>query len=112
MLIATRERTGYHRAYTSELERLTPAQKKFLSGPDFDQLSSRLAPWAMQPVDFHQLLTDLEQLEEDPINRCRTSLAHTVQTLRFRPSRRNELWRKRSTITIAMRISVWRFQVN
>lgn len=66
-------------------ERLTTAQKKFLSGPQFDQLSSRLAPWAMQPVDFHQLLSDLEQLEEDPINRCRSSLAHTVQTLRVSP---------------------------
>ncbi len=66
-------------------ERLTAAQKKFLSGPEFDQLSSRLAPWAMQPVDFHQLLNDLEQLESDPINRCRTSLAHTVQSLRVSP---------------------------
>ncbi len=66
-------------------ERLTAAQRKFLTGPQFDQLSSRLAPWAMQPVDFHQLLVDLEQLEEDPINRCRTSLAHTVQTLRVSP---------------------------
>ena len=66
-------------------ERLTTAQRSFLSGPQFDQLSSRLAPWAMQPVDFHQLLVDLEQLEEDPINRCRNSLAHTVQTLRVSP---------------------------
>ena len=66
-------------------ERLSAAQRSFLSSPQFDQLSSRLAPWAMQPVDFHQLLADLEQLEEDPINRCRTSLAHTVQSLRVSP---------------------------
>ncbi|MCC6510405.1 MAG: hypothetical protein IT423_14985 [Pirellulaceae bacterium] len=66
-------------------ERLTAAQRQFLTSPTFDALSAHLAPWAMQPVDYRQLLSDLEQLEDDPINRCRVSLAHTVQTLRVSP---------------------------
>ncbi len=93
-------------------ERLSKAQRTFLSGPEFDQLSSRLAPWAIQPVDFHQLLIDLEQLEEDPINRCRTSLAHTVQSLRVSPEPAQRLSRKPLMITIAMRISAWQFPAN
>lgn len=66
-------------------ERLTPAQKQFMSGPSFVHLTEHLAPWAARPVDFRQLLSDLEQLEDDPINRCRISLAHTVQALRVSP---------------------------
>lgn len=66
-------------------ERLTPNQRKFLSSPSFVELSERLAPWAAQPVDYRQLLSDIEQLEDDPINRCRASLAHTVQVLRVSP---------------------------
>lgn len=66
-------------------ERLTPSQSKFLSGPNFAELTERLAPWAAQPIDYRQLLSDIEQLEDDPINRCRASLAHTVQVLRVSP---------------------------
>lgn len=66
-------------------ERLTIAQRSFLAQPNFQQLSKHLAPWATQPIDFRQLLIDIEQLEEDPINRCRASIAHTVQVLRISP---------------------------
>ncbi|MGN6135276.1 MAG: hypothetical protein ACTHOU_12305, partial [Aureliella sp.] len=66
-------------------ERLTPGQRKFLSTPAFENLAQHLAPWAAQPVDFRQLLADVELLEDDPINRCRASLAHTVQALRVSP---------------------------
>ena len=66
-------------------ERLTPGQRRFLSTPAFTSLAQHLAPWAAQPVDFRQLLADVELLEDDPINRCRASLAHTVQTLRVSP---------------------------
>ncbi len=66
-------------------ERLTPQQKEFLAQPIFKELNDHLAPWAVQPIDFRQLLTDVEQLEDDPINRCRASLAQTVQALRVSP---------------------------
>jgi hypothetical protein len=64
---------------------LTPAQRQFLANDNFQQLTQHLAPWAAQPIDFRQLLSDIEQLEDDPINRCRASLAHTVQVLRVSP---------------------------
>ena len=38
---------------------------------------------ARDPVDYRQLLNDVELLEEDPINRVRTSLASAVQVLRL-----------------------------
>ena len=66
-------------------ERLTPGQRKFLQAPIYQKLAEHLAPWAAQPIDFRQLLADVELLEDDPINRCRASLAHTVQTLRVSP---------------------------
>lgn len=66
-------------------ERLTAGQRQFLAGPSFVKLAEHLSPWAAQPVDFRQLMNDLEQLEADPINRCRASLAHTVQGLRVSP---------------------------
>ena len=64
-------------------ERLNESQRKFIDQPEFAELAMQLTAWARQPVDYRQLLTDLELLEEDPINRVRYSLASTVQVLRL-----------------------------
>ncbi len=64
-------------------ERLNDEQRKFIDQPEFAELAAHLTSWARQPVDYRQLLVDLELLEEDPINRVRYSLASAVQTLRL-----------------------------
>jgi hypothetical protein len=64
-------------------ERLNEAQRRFIDQPEFTELAMQLTAWARQPVDYRQLLTDLELLEEDPINRVRHSLASSVQVLRL-----------------------------
>ncbi len=64
-------------------ERLSETQRKFIDQPEFSELALQLTAWARQPIDYHQLLTDLELLEEDPINRVRYSLASSVQVLRL-----------------------------
>ncbi len=64
-------------------ERLNESQRNFVDQPEFVELASNLSAWARQPVDYRQMLVDLELLEEDPINRVRFSLASAVQTLRL-----------------------------
>lgn len=64
-------------------ERLNDEQRNFIDQPEFTELASYLSAWARQPVDYRQLLVDLELLEEDPINRVRYSLASAVQVLRL-----------------------------
>ncbi len=64
-------------------ERLNETQRKFMDQPEFNELAMQLTAWARQPVDYRQLLTDLELLEEDPTNRVRYSLASSVQVLRL-----------------------------
>jgi len=64
-------------------ERLNESQRKFIDQPEFAELAMQLTTWARQPIDYRQLLTDLELLEEDPINRVRYSLASSVQVLRL-----------------------------
>jgi hypothetical protein len=66
-------------------ERLTAQQRDYLNGEEFRTLSRQLVPWATQPIDYQQLLVDLEQLEQDPTNRCRATLAGVTQTLRVSP---------------------------
>ncbi len=64
-------------------ERLNEAQLKFIDQPEFNELAMQLTAWARQPIDYRQLLSDLELLEQDPINRVRYSLASSVQVLRL-----------------------------
>ncbi len=64
-------------------ERLNESQRNFIDQPEFAELSTHLAAWARQPIDYRQLLVDLELLEEDPIHRVRYSLASAVQVLRL-----------------------------
>jgi hypothetical protein len=71
-------------------ERLNESQSKFIDQPEFAELAMQLTAWARQPVDYRQLLTDLELLEEDPINRVRYSLASTVQVLRLADERNQQ----------------------
>lgn len=64
-------------------QRLSESQRRFLSQPEFEELAAHLSVWGREPVDYRQLLTELETLEEDPISRVSTSLAGAVQVLRL-----------------------------
>jgi hypothetical protein len=64
-------------------QRIDEEQRRFLNQPEFIDLAAHLTAWARDPVDYRQLLNDLELLEEDPINRVRGSLASAVQVLRL-----------------------------
>ncbi len=64
-------------------QRLNENQKRFLAAPEFEDLAAHLLVWGRDAVDYRQLLTELETLEEDPISRVSSSLASTVQVLRL-----------------------------
>lgn len=60
---------------------LTHAQKQFLAQPCFQDLAANLVVWGRDPVDYRQLLTDIEELEQDSISRVTTELAGGMQAL-------------------------------
>lgn len=64
-------------------QRATDAQRSMLATEPVQKLAKRLHPLAYGPVDYRQLLIDLETLESDPIHRCRTSVAQQTQSLRY-----------------------------
>lgn len=64
-------------------QRLSETQKQFLAQPEFEELGSQLLVWGREPIDYRQLLAELETLEEDPISRVGARLASTVQVLRL-----------------------------
>lgn len=66
-------------------QRLTPEQLEFMYREPIAKLREQLYPWAQQPVNYRRMLVELELLEEDPINRCRATLADSLQSLRFSP---------------------------
>lgn len=66
-------------------QRLSDEQIDFLYREPIVKLREQLYPWAQQPVNYRRMLIELELLEEDPINRCRASLADSLQSLRFSP---------------------------
>lgn len=66
-------------------QRLSDEQIDFLYREPIVKLREQLYPWAQQPVNYRRMLVELELLEEDPINRCRASLADSLQSLRFSP---------------------------
>lgn len=63
--------------------RLNETQKQFLAQAEFEELAAHLLVWGRDPIDYRQLLTELETLEEDPISRVNVSLAGAVQVLRL-----------------------------
>lgn len=66
-------------------QRLSDEQIDFLYREPIVKLREQLYPWAQQPVNYRRMLVELELLEEDPINRCRATLADSLQSLRFSP---------------------------
>ncbi len=64
-------------------QRLTEQQRRFISHREFEELAAHLTAWARDPVDYRQLLGDVELLEEDPINRVRSAMASAIQVLRL-----------------------------
>lgn len=63
--------------------RLSDAQKRFLTAPEFQDLASHLVVWGRGPIDYRQLLVELEEYEQDPISRISSSLASATQALRL-----------------------------
>lgn len=66
-------------------ERLTGTQREFLKQDEFTKLAAHLEAWSRDPVDYRQMLIDLEQLEYDPLDRNNSSLAGAIQVLRTSP---------------------------
>ncbi len=63
-------------------ERLSPAQQRFLAQPEFEELAAQLRIWGREPVDYRQLLANLEQFETKPTSRANAAVADIVQALR------------------------------
>ncbi len=64
-------------------QRLTESQKRFLAQGEFEELGSQLLVWGRDPIDYRQLLSEVETLEEDPLSRVAAPLAGAVQVLRL-----------------------------
>jgi hypothetical protein len=71
-------RAVLERIHTSELSR---PQRQFLAADEFQQLATQLIAWGHGPVDIRQLLTNVEELEQDSISRIGTDIAEAVQAL-------------------------------
>ncbi|HBE67345.1 MAG TPA: hypothetical protein DDW52_04275 [Planctomycetaceae bacterium] len=67
-------------------ERLSEPQRDFLDQDEFAELARHLESWSRDPVDYRQLLIDLEELELSPLDRNHQSLAGAIQVLRTSPS--------------------------
>ncbi len=65
----------------------------------FDQLSSQLSPWATQPVDFRQLMTDLSNWKKIRSIVAGRRWLIPFKTLRVPLSPRSASWRRPSTTT-------------
>ena len=63
-------------------ERLTSKQREFLSRPEFTELAKQLGIWSRDPVDYRQLLSEIEDIETYDLSRSATSIAGAVQVLR------------------------------
>ncbi|MCA9130971.1 MAG: hypothetical protein KDB22_27995 [Planctomycetales bacterium] len=63
-------------------QRLTSTQREFLQQEEFQALGEHLASWSREPVDYRQLLIDLEDLESDDQAKSTRSVAGAVQVLR------------------------------
>jgi len=66
-----------------EYSQLTPAQRDLLGQPPFQQYSHELKHLAADPVDYFQLLQDLEDYEVQPTAECSARIAAAQQALRW-----------------------------
>ena len=66
-----------------EWDRVSPAQQALIADEAIQKLATRLSPLAWSPVDYRQMLVNIETMESDSIHRCRSHVAEDVQTLRY-----------------------------
>lgn len=73
--------------YLARLESplLTSGQRELLEGPAVAALTEALRPLAIQPIDYRQLLVELESLELDPRQQVGPTLNQAIRTLRYAP---------------------------
>ena len=64
-------------------QRLSEPQQRFLAQAEFEELGSQLLVWGRDPIDYRQLLSQVESLEEDSISRVASAVAGSVQVLRL-----------------------------
>ncbi len=62
---------------------VTQEQADFLRLYEIKTLATLVHPWTVSPVDYLQLLEDIELLESNPTHRCSATLSEAVQSLRF-----------------------------
>lgn len=58
-------------------------QSDFLRSYEIKTLATIVHPWTVSPVNYLQLLEDIEMLESNPTHRCSTTLSEAIQSLRF-----------------------------
>jgi len=73
--------------YLARLESplLTAGQRELLEGPAVSALTEAIRPLAIQPIDYRQLLVELESLELDPRQQVGPTLNQAIRTLRYAP---------------------------
>lgn len=62
---------------------VTQEQSDFLRSQEIKTLATIVHPWTVSPVNYLQLLEDIEMLESNPTHRCSTTLSEAIQSLRF-----------------------------
>jgi hypothetical protein len=62
--------------------RLDGKQRTMLQHESIARLSDLLSTWGRDPIDYRQLLTNVEQLEQDSGSRLTSAIADTVHSLR------------------------------
>ena len=62
---------------------VTQEQADFLRMYEVKSLATLVHPWTVSPVDYLQLLEDIEMLESNPTHRCSSTLSEAIQSLRF-----------------------------
>jgi hypothetical protein len=62
---------------------VTSEQSNFLRSDEIRELAAIVHPWTVSPVDYRQLLEDIEMLESNPTHRCSVTLSDAIQSLRF-----------------------------
>ena len=65
----------------------TADQKQFFSTPTWQDFNDELRKWVVEPVDYEQLLDDLERLEETGSEDAARSVAEYYQLMRWSSSR-------------------------
>ncbi|MEM6688923.1 MAG: hypothetical protein AAF664_05815, partial [Planctomycetota bacterium] len=66
-----------------EWHRLLKVHRQWLENPAVDAMATALRTWASSPIDYGELLRQLERQESDPIDLASIDIATATQSMRF-----------------------------